>query len=164
VKWLALMVVVVAVGLSLAVWPGGMLAPKAQPDREPVASGPQHSSPRRREIQGIGYVEPATEVWRLVFKIDGVIETCAVEVGRRVKRGDLLMSLANREEAAAVAAPFRPSSHGRRCGVGLLRSGRCDPWDTQSNPTAGVGTPKGTFLSACNNRPDHFIDVTKKHC
>lgn len=101
-KWLALMVVVVA-ALCLAVWPGGMLAPQAQGDRLPAnESEPKGERQAGRTIQGIGYVEPASEIRRLVFKIDGVIESCPIELGQSVKRGDPLVSLANREEAAAV--------------------------------------------------------------
>jgi len=55
-------------------------------------------------IQGVGYVEPASEVRRLAFKSMGVIEACAVEVGKAVTKGDILMALRNAEERAALTA------------------------------------------------------------
>jgi HlyD family secretion protein len=51
----------------------------------------------------VGYVEPVTEVRRLAFKADGVIARCDAEVGRAYRKGDALMSLDDRDEAAAVA-------------------------------------------------------------
>jgi HlyD family secretion protein len=101
VKWFVLLFMA-AVALCLVVWPGGALAPKAQGDREPPDEREYPAAPQGRTVQGIGYVEPAGEVRRLVFKIDGVIDECAVDLGDRVNRGDVLMTLANREEAAAV--------------------------------------------------------------
>jgi multidrug resistance efflux pump len=58
-------------------------------------------------VQGPGHVEPRSEVRRLVFKVDGVIEECRVEVGDRVRKGAVLMVLNNHEEEAAVAVAQR---------------------------------------------------------
>lgn len=57
----------------------------------------------RDSIQGIGFVEPATEARRLVFKVNGVIARCLAEVGQAYKKGDVLMALDGREQLAAVA-------------------------------------------------------------
>ena len=53
-------------------------------------------------VQGIGYVEPTSEVRRLSFATYGVIAECRVEIGDRVKRGDVLARLRNDEEMANV--------------------------------------------------------------
>lgn len=105
---LSVVALVAALALALSGWLCGMPEAKVRADHSYVASGRPGESPRRqREIQGIGYVEPASEVRRLVFKIDGVIGSCAVEVGQHVSRGAVLMSLANSEEAAALAVAER---------------------------------------------------------
>ena len=54
-------------------------------------------------IHALGYVEPVSELRRLVFKIDGVIGECRVDVGTFVKKNDVLMVLQNQSELAAVA-------------------------------------------------------------
>ncbi|MCA9094960.1 MAG: HlyD family efflux transporter periplasmic adaptor subunit [Planctomycetaceae bacterium] len=48
-------------------------------------------------------MEPVSEVRKLSFKIDGVIATCPVMLGQVVKKGDLLLELANLDEQAEVA-------------------------------------------------------------
>lgn len=53
-------------------------------------------------IAGIGYVEPAAEIRRLVFPVDGVIAQCAVNVGDRARCGQLLVALRNYKEERAV--------------------------------------------------------------
>ncbi len=53
-------------------------------------------------VQGIGYIEPASEVRRLAFKYPGVIAECRVEAGQMVKKGDVLMRLNDREERASA--------------------------------------------------------------
>lgn len=65
-------------------------------------------------VQGAGYVEPRTEVHRLVFKSDGVIEKSFVEVGDFVHKGDLLMTLDDREQKAAVAVAEQEVEVARR--------------------------------------------------
>jgi HlyD family secretion protein len=56
-----------------------------------------------RWVQGVGYVEPVSEVRRLSFKGNGVIAECRVGVGDLVARGAMIMRLKNEEEQAAVA-------------------------------------------------------------
>lgn len=59
-------------------------------------------APADEWVQGIGYVEPAGEVRRLAFKRPGVIVECRVDIGQQVKKGEVLMRLADAEERAAV--------------------------------------------------------------
>lgn len=57
----------------------------------------------QRWIQGIGYVEPASEIRRLAFKHPGILGKYTVEIGQQVKAGDTLAIQQNSEEQAAVA-------------------------------------------------------------
>ena len=54
-------------------------------------------------VRGIGFVEPETELRRLAFRLEGVVSECLVQVGQRVSRGTVLMTLSNADERAAVA-------------------------------------------------------------
>lgn len=71
-------------------------------DREKAIAVSGHPKPAEEWIQGVGYIEPATEVRRLAFKHPGVISKCLVQVGQRVKKDDLLMCLSDAEERAAM--------------------------------------------------------------
>ena len=64
------------------------------------ASGQGVEGPLR--IQGVGYVEPCTEIRRLSFARPGIIGTELVVLGEVVKAGSLLMRLECGEELAAV--------------------------------------------------------------
>lgn len=61
-------------------------------------------SARPQVVRCIGYVEPSSEIRRLVFKVDGVISSIRVEIGQRVCAGDILVSLQNGDEQAALEA------------------------------------------------------------
>jgi multidrug resistance efflux pump len=67
------------------------------------ASAADADGSEERWVQGVGYVEPASEVRRLVFKVDGVIAECRVQVGAHFKKGDILMVLNNQEQKEALA-------------------------------------------------------------
>lgn len=56
----------------------------------------------QRWIQGIGYVEPTSEVLRLAFKHPGILGEYKAEIGQSVKAGDTLAIQQNREEQTAV--------------------------------------------------------------
>lgn len=56
----------------------------------------------QRWIQGIGYVEPASEIRRLAFKHPGILGEYRVQIGQQVKSGDILAIQQNREEQTAV--------------------------------------------------------------
>lgn len=64
----------------------------------------QPSVAEQRWIQGIGYVEPASEVRRLAFKHPGILGDVQVQIGQQVKAGDTLAMQQNAEEQAAVVA------------------------------------------------------------
>ena len=88
-------------GLLACCLGAGYLAQETQP---PV-SGPEKTPAKAAPhiVRGIGFVEPTTEIRRLFFRADGVIDACAVEVGQTARRGDVLMSLRNFQEQAEVA-------------------------------------------------------------
>ncbi len=73
-----------------------------EPLPSPSAYGADRSSERMGTVRGTGFVEPATELRRLAFKVDGVIESCRVHVGQQVAAGEMLMSLSNGDEQAAI--------------------------------------------------------------
>ena len=54
------------------------------------------------DIQGIGYVEPVSEVRRLTFRTGGVIRQCLVNVGDTVRQGSLLLVLDDTVQKAEV--------------------------------------------------------------
>ena len=68
----------------------------------PSASRPSRPPPPRKPLHAVGVVAPADEV-RLAFKTGGMIRSINVEQGDRVKRGQLLATLADDEVASAVA-------------------------------------------------------------
>lgn len=53
-------------------------------------------------VEAIGYVEPLSEVRQLTFKTGGLIQLCRAKIGERVAKGELLMSLDDGSEAAAL--------------------------------------------------------------
>lgn len=102
-KWLIVFLAAAVVALSLTIWPGGRLNVRdaATPVAAARSQGPSASV--KRTVQGIGYVEPAAELRRLVFKSEGVIASVPVEIGQWVEAGELLMTLDSRDEAADFA-------------------------------------------------------------
>ena len=54
-------------------------------------------------VQGIGYIEPVSEMRRIVFESDGVIADSHVKEGDTVKAGTVLMKLRDERQAAQVA-------------------------------------------------------------
>ncbi|OAH98345.1 HlyD family secretion protein [Methylomonas methanica] len=63
----------------------------------------EQASMEQRSIQGIGYVEPTSEVRRLAFKHPGILGEYKVQIGQHVKTGDILAVQNNTEEQANVA-------------------------------------------------------------
>jgi ABC exporter DevB family membrane fusion protein len=51
-------------------------------------------------IEGLGYVEPASEVRGLMVRTGGVIRSCCVKAGDAVRKGDLLLELDNSTQLA----------------------------------------------------------------
>lgn len=64
----------------------------AQARQEPAASV--------ETIQGTGYIEPVSDTRRLVFESDGVIASCTVREGDKVKSNDVLMKLRDERQQA----------------------------------------------------------------
>jgi ABC exporter DevB family membrane fusion protein len=69
---------------------------------QPIAGSPEQVptshpsiSPSSSAIEGIGYVEPASELRKLMFRADGVIRSSIVKAGDVVRKGDLLCELDN---------------------------------------------------------------------
>jgi HlyD family secretion protein len=85
---------VVVAGLSMSSMSVRPAAPKQSTHVEP-AHEPAW-------IQGIGYVEPVSEIRKLVFKVNGVIARCNARVGDSYKQGDVLFELNNDEQRAAM--------------------------------------------------------------
>ena len=54
-------------------------------------------------IEGIGYIEPHSELRQLVPRTSGVIRRCVTAVGQRVAAGDVLVELDDSTEQAALA-------------------------------------------------------------
>jgi HlyD family secretion protein len=69
----------------------------------PLSEGRKRDPAAAPVVACVGYVEPVTEVRGLAFKAGGVIARCDAEVGRGYRKGDVLISLDDRVEAAAVA-------------------------------------------------------------
>lgn len=60
-------------------------------------AGTPHITPetlsKRRVIHGVGYVEPAAEVRKLMLRTGGVVRRCYVKVGDKVKKGEKILEL-----------------------------------------------------------------------
>ena len=74
----------------------------AATDATPVRVATVETASAAEAFRAIGVVTPADEV-RLAFKTGGMISAIHVEQGERVRRGQLLATLADDEVAAAVA-------------------------------------------------------------
>ncbi|PPD35072.1 MAG: hypothetical protein CTY19_02935 [Methylomonas sp.] len=57
----------------------------------------------QRWIQGIGYIEPVSEVRRLSFKHPGILSEYKIGLGQTVVAGEVLATQQNKEEQTAVA-------------------------------------------------------------
>jgi HlyD family secretion protein len=105
-KWLMGLFAAVLAATSLAWWSQGLPVDRVKNTRGDAMETEgtiTASHGKGTAIQGIGYIEPASEVRRLVFKTDGVIERCLVSAGDRVTKGTELMALADAEARGAVA-------------------------------------------------------------
>lgn len=95
-KWLLVITVAAFSGSSLTflVWRSTASSPEQAPTIYPSEQN------GRSVIEGIGYVEPASELRRLMFRTSGVIRSCFVKAGAVVRKGDLLCELDNSTQYA----------------------------------------------------------------
>jgi HlyD family secretion protein len=98
-KWLIAVALAIASGSSLTflVWQSTASSPVQLPSTTRLEPGGGSI------IEGIGYVEPASESRQLSPKTGGVIKICYVKVGDLVRKGDPILTLHDEKEAAAVS-------------------------------------------------------------
>ncbi|HMF17630.1 MAG TPA: efflux RND transporter periplasmic adaptor subunit [Gemmataceae bacterium] len=68
-----------------------------------MQTGTRHELGGSSIIEGIGYVEPASELRHLSPKTGSVVKACYVKVGDVVRKGDTILTLHDEKEIAAVA-------------------------------------------------------------
>ena len=79
-------------------------------EARPAASSPESLG---RWVEGIGYVEPRTELRRLAFKTGGVIIRCVLKPGDRVRKGEVVAELDDAAAKVAVEVVRRKLDHAR---------------------------------------------------
>ncbi len=90
-KWL--------VALSLLAGAGWMLQSK---NVLPEASS-ERSPPRPSQtIEGLGYIEPVSELRRLTPKVNGIVRRCVAAEGQRLNSGDVILELDSAVEERAL--------------------------------------------------------------
>lgn len=97
-KWLLVISLAAASGasLSLLIWRSSA----SSQETLPTSYLPEDK--RTSIIEGIGYVEPASELRKLMFRTGGVIRSCRVKPGDLVHEGDVLCELENATQRADV--------------------------------------------------------------
>jgi HlyD family secretion protein len=84
---LAIAGIVLTAGAAFAGWTYFSKGSRAEaPARQPSAA-------KTRTIQGVGYVEPRSEVRRLFCRTSGVVKRCRVGAGESAKAGDILLEM-----------------------------------------------------------------------
>jgi len=107
-------VILVAVAL-LAGCGGGASSPEApaQHDATPVRTSPVQMVTIAREVRAVGILAPRDEI-RLAFKVGGVLDRVDVDVGDRVREGQVLAVLKRVEIDAAVSQAAEGVEKARR--------------------------------------------------
>ncbi len=108
-KWLVAIGLAAVSGgsLTLLVWRTVGSSPAPGPPRG------VEREPARSRIEGIGIVEPASEVRRLMFRAGGVIRSCLVQTGDKVRQGNLLIELDNSTQRADLELARRQLDQAR---------------------------------------------------
>jgi multidrug resistance efflux pump len=99
-KVVVLLTAALIAGGTAAFWIAGALPFHAAPP-PPSTSPPTLTTPD--VIRAVGYVEPTSDVRKLTFEVDGVIEDCRVSIGQQVRAHDELAILRNNDQQADVA-------------------------------------------------------------
>jgi len=82
-------------------------------DAEPVRTAAAEIVELAGSVRSVGVLEPRDEM-RLSFKVGGVVDTVAVDVGDRVRRGQLLATIKRAEVDAAVNQATEAAEKARR--------------------------------------------------
>jgi multidrug resistance efflux pump len=96
-KWLVVLALAATSGAALV----GAIRWSGAGSSEQETAHPR-PDPGGTAMEGIGYVEPASEVRRLSPKTGGVIKACYARVGQVVRKGTPILTLHDEKEAAAV--------------------------------------------------------------
>jgi multidrug resistance efflux pump len=96
---MALLTAALIAGGTAAFWIAGALPRPVAPT--PRSDPPPAATPR--VLRAVGYIEPTSDVRKLTFEVDGVIESCRVKIGQQVQAHDELAVLRNNDQQAEVA-------------------------------------------------------------
>ena len=107
--------VILVAAVLLAGCGGGSSGPEAPPqqDAAPVRTSPAETVTIPREIRAVGILAPRDEI-RLSFKAGGVLDRVDVDVGDRVREGQVLAVLKRVEVDAAVSQAAEAADKARR--------------------------------------------------
>jgi len=107
--------VILVAAVLLAGCGGGSSGPDAPPqqDAAPVRTSPAETVTIPREIRAVGILAPRDEI-RLSFKAGGVLDRVDVDVGDRVREGQVLAVLKRVEVDAAVSQAAEAADKARR--------------------------------------------------
>ncbi len=87
--------------------------PETQRDKAPVHTAPAESVQLLSSVRSVGVLEPRDEM-RLSFKVGGVVDAVNVDVGDRVRRGQLLATIKRAEVDAAMNQASEAAEKARR--------------------------------------------------
>ncbi len=87
--------------------------PETHRDTAPVHTTPAESVQLRASVRSVGVLEPRDEM-RLSFKVGGVVDAVNVDVGDRVRRGQLLATIKRAEVDAAMNQASEAAEKARR--------------------------------------------------
>jgi HlyD family secretion protein len=136
------------------------VAPTPSVNEPSITTGSKEELPS--VIEGVGYVEPVTEVRRLSFKVGGVIARCNMAIGEQVKKDEPLVVLANSTEALAVDAAERELMVAKAEEARVLRGIHDDRIEAARHRVAAIDS-RLIFLEAevTRNRSLHKMAVSE---